>query len=39
MFIQMRALRTVLTTLNHGVGQLCDAGDEDRVKLVAVVVF
>jgi len=31
MFIEMRALRTVLTMLGHGVGQLCDA-DEARVK-------
>jgi len=32
----MRALRTVLTMPDHGVGQLLDAGDESQVQLVAV---
>ena len=35
-FIRMRALRTVLAKLEHGVGQQRDAGDEARVQLVAV---
>lgn len=37
--VRIGALRTVLTMLGHGIGQLCDAGDETRVQLVAVVVF
>jgi len=32
----MRALRTVPTMLDHGVGQQRDAGDEAWVQLVAV---
>jgi len=35
----MEALRTVVTMLDHGVGQLRDAGDEIRVQLVVVVVL
>ena len=31
----MGTLLTVLTMLDHGVGQLLDAGDESRVQLVA----
>ena len=38
-FIRMGALRTVVTMLDHGVGQLHDAGDETWVQLVAVVVL
>jgi len=33
----MGALRTVVTMLDHGVGQLRDAGDKTQVQLVAVV--
>ena len=32
-------MRTVLTMLGHGVGQVRDAGDETQVQLVAVVVL
>jgi len=35
----MKALRTVLTMLGHGVGHLCDAGNEARVKLIVVVIL
>ena len=37
--VRIRALRTVLTMLGHGVGQVRDAGDETEVQLVAVVVL
>jgi hypothetical protein len=37
--IRIRALRTLLTMMGHGVGQLRDAGDETGVQLVAVVVI
>ena len=34
-----RALQTVQTMLGHSVGQLRDARDETRVKLVTIVVL